>query len=64
MNVSAKNGDNIDTLFNTLLDSYIEPDFQNSISESLTIRKNSYRIKQNTKEEEKQFKEKKKKKCC
>ena len=64
MNVSAKHGDNIENLFNTLIDSYIEPDFQNNISEHLTIRKNSYKIKQNTKEEEKEFKEKKKKKCC
>ena len=64
MNVSAKNGDNIESLFNTLIDLYIKPDFQNNISENLTIRKNSYKIKQNTKEEEKEFKEKKKKKFC
>ena len=64
---SAKTGNNIKYLFDTLIDLYIKPDFQDNISTEKVKRRGSCKIKKNTKEEEKEKekeKEKKKKNCC
>ena len=62
MIVSAKTGDNIQNLFENLVDLYSQPNFQEQIVEEENKRKGSYKI-QKKKKEEKDLKEKEKK-CC
>ena len=62
--VSAKTGDNIQNLFNSLIEEYWKPNFQEKISEDSIKRNFSYRIKPETKEEKETQKKKKKKKFC
>jgi small GTP-binding protein len=64
MVVSAKNGDNINNLFDKLIELYDEPEFQKNMKENTKPRKNSIKIRSNSIKEEKEFQDKKKSKCC
>ena len=64
MVVSAKNGDNINNLFDKLIDLYDDSEFKKNVDENKKPRKNSIKIRKNSKKEEKDFQEKKKSKCC
>ena len=62
MLVSAKNGDNINNLFNDVVKLYWEPTFQEKVDEMSNKDNGSIRLKKSSKKEEDQLK--KRKKCC
>ena len=62
--VSAKTGYNINYLFESLVDLYNQPHFQEQIAEEENKRKGSYRITKYKKEEEEKDLKEKEKKCC
>ena len=63
MLVSAKSGDNIENLFNDLLNAYLEPDFQLKVKEMEQRDEGSVKIRKRSKIEEEKLKNSKKK-CC
>ena len=63
MTVSAKNGTNINELFNACLNNYFEPNFQGNINELKKKMEDSIVIKNKKKKKDKK-KEKEKKGCC
>ena len=64
MLVSAKNGNNIENLFNDVLGLYLDPDFQIKVDEMSQRDNGSIKIRKKTKYEEEKFKKSKKGKCC
>ena len=63
MTVSAKNGTNINELFNACLNNYFEPNFQGNINELKKYMEDSIVIKNKKKKNDKK-KEREKKGCC
>ena len=63
MIVSAKNGINIQNLFDDLMNDYCDPEFHQKVEEVTRPRKSSTKIRKNTTSEEKKLKEKKSS-CC
>ena len=61
MLVSAKNGDNINNLFNDIVNLYWEPIFQEKVDEMSNKDNGSVRLKKGFKKEEEMFKSKP---CC
>ena len=61
--VSAKNGTNINPLFENLIELYIQPHFQDKISPDFLPRRGSQRIKKPEKDEE-NTNNSERKKCC
>ena len=61
MLVSAKNGDNINNLFNDIVNLYWEPIFQEKVDEMSNKDNGSVRLKKHSKKEEEMFKSKP---CC
>ena len=61
MLVSAKNGDNINNLFNDIVNLYLEPTFQEKVDEMNNKDNGSVRLKKGFKKEEEMFKSKA---CC
>ena len=64
MNVSAKNGDNIDNLFDLCLKKYFDPNFQIKIEEKKKADEDSIIIRHKSKKKKDEYKEKEKKNCC
>ena len=64
MLVSAKNGDNIDNLFTSLVKKYLEPTFQVQVDENSEKKEGSVKIKKRSKQEEDKIKERRSKGCC
>ena len=62
--VSAKNGTNINSLFNNLIVAFWNPNFQEQISENTFRKTTTQKINRLTINEEKEFNKKKKKNCC
>ena len=61
MLVSAKNGDNINNLFNDIVNLYLEPTFQEKVDEMNNKDNGSVRLKKHFRKEEEKFKSKA---CC
>ena len=62
MLVSAKNGDNINNLFNDIVNLYWEPTFQEKIDEMSNKDKGSIKLKKHTVKDEEKLKDKRR--CC
>jgi len=64
MLVSAKTGDNVNNLFNVLVNKYLDPSFQEQIEENPKKKEGNIKVTKKTKQEEKEFQTRKKKGCC
>ena len=64
MLVSAKNGDNINSLFEAIIDKYLEPEFSSKVEEMKERAEGSMKIRKPKSSEEKKYQQLRKKGCC